>query len=102
MRGRTWVDKCRDLVRPRGDLLWAEAERLRAVEERLGRLPSLRQDERLRLVRERRGHFVRRNEIGRLPYLRRIAPVWREAVSGEYRRYSTGVRSAVRDLLRRG
>ena len=100
MRERTWVDKWRDLMRPRGDLLRAEAERLRAVEERLGQLPVPNADERLRLAKDRRSHFMRRAEIGRLPHLRRIAPIWHEASSGDYQRYSTGIRSMLRDVLR--
>lgn len=39
-------------------------------------------------------------EMDQRPRYRRAIPVLREACAGDYRRYGTGVRSMLRDLLR--
>lgn len=101
MRKRTPAMKWRDLWLPRGRLLADEAERLRRLEEFFLQAGFGGGRERAVQVRDKRTHFERRVAIGRLPRWRRWTPVWREARNGFYRRYGTGIRSVLRDLLRR-
>lgn len=101
MRKRTLAMKWRDLLLPRGRLLAGEAERLRLLEEYLARAGFHGSRDRAAQVRDKRTHFERRVAMGRLPRWRRWSPVLREARGGFYRRYGTGIRSLLRDLLRR-
>lgn len=98
---RTLHDKWRDLRRPRSEMLWKEAERLRAMGERLRRFDGRRAAASLALVSARRAHYMHRYEVGQLPHWKRGVPIWREMHDGNYRRFATGIRSALRDLLRR-
>lgn len=100
MQRRTLAMKWRDLLRPRGQLLGVEAQRLHRLEDFLARAAFSAAPGCALQVRDKRVHFEQRVEIGRLPHLRRLAPIWREANAGHYRRYGTGVRSMLRDLLR--
>ncbi|MFC5527012.1 glycosyltransferase family 2 protein [Rhodanobacter ginsengisoli] len=99
-RRRTLAMKWADLLLPRGQMLAGEAERLQRLEEfiRQGEFP--RGIERVQQIRHKRGHFERRAAIGRLPRGRRLPVILREARLGGYRRYGTGIRSMLRDLLR--
>jgi hypothetical protein len=100
MRKRTLAMKWRDLLLSRGRLLADEAERLRRLEDFLVQANFLGSRDRAAQVRDKRTHFERRVGIGRLPRRRRWLPVLREARGGFYRRYGTGIRSVLRDLLR--
>lgn len=100
MRRRTLAMKWQDLLLPRGRLLSDEALRLRRLEAFLARGEFRGSAERVAQVHHKYSHFDRRVAIGRLPRLRRLPAIVREARSGCYRRYGTGARSMLRDLLR--
>lgn len=100
MRKRTLATKWRDLLRPRGQLLGMEATRLRQLEDFLAQASFDAAADRAAQVRHKRMHFEQRLAIGRLPRHRRLLPMVREAMAGSYRRYGTGGRSILRDLLR--
>jgi glycosyltransferase involved in cell wall biosynthesis len=101
MKRRTWRDKWRDLVAPRYQQLRHEVSRMGVLHERLSGLGSKVPVSCLEQVDRRRQHFVRRLAIGKLPRYRRWAPVYAEAREGYYKQYGTGVRSMLRDLMRR-
>jgi hypothetical protein len=100
MRRRTLAMRWRDLLLPRGQLLADEAERLRRLEDFFLQAGFQGSRERAAQVRDKRCHFERRVAIGRLARRHRWPPVLREARNGCYRRYGTGIRSMMRDLLR--
>lgn len=100
MRRRTLAMKWQDLLLPRGRLLSDEALRLKQLEAFLTRSGFPGSAERAAQVCHKFNHFDRRVAIGRLPRLRRLPAIIREARSGCYRRYGTGGRSMLRDLLR--
>lgn len=100
MRRHTLAMKWRDLLLPRGRLLFDEAGRLRRLEAFLARSEFSGGTVRAAQVHHKRSHFERRVAIGRLPRLRRLPAIVREASSGCYHRYGTGGRSMLRDLLR--
>jgi len=100
MRKRTLAMKWQDLLLPRGQLLGTEAKRLQRLEVFLEHAAFRGASERARQVTHKRLHFERRVAIGRLPRYQRLLPVLREARAGCYRRYGTGGRSMLRDLLR--
>lgn len=99
-RKRSLMMKWQDLVLPRGRLLSGEARRLRRLEGFLAQSAVSGSASRAAQVRHKRIHFERRVAIGRLARLRRMLPIWHEAQTGCYRRYGTGGRSMLRDLLR--
>ncbi len=99
-RRRTLAMKWQDLILPRGKFLADEAMRLRRLEMFLMQASFFDGAARAAQVTHKRAHFERRVAIGRLPRYRRAIPVLREARAGDYRRYGTGARSMLRDLLR--
>jgi glycosyltransferase involved in cell wall biosynthesis len=99
-RKRTLLMKWQDLVRPRGQLLRAEAKRLRRLEDFLARANLEAGPVHAEQIRRKRIHFEQRVMIGQLPRGRRVLPILREAKTGSYRRYGTGGRSMLRDLFR--
>ena len=99
-RKRTLAMKWRELLLPRGRLLAEEARRLQRLEQFLQQAVFAGAPGRARQIEHKRTHFERRVGIGRLPRWRRLPPILREAREGSYRRYGTGVRSMLRDLLR--
>lgn len=96
-RKRTWATKWRELLHARGQPLRDEALRLRLLEEALERIADASYAGQMR---DKRRHFEQRVLIGRMPRWRRLRAIGREARSGGYRRYGTGSRSMLRDLLR--
>ncbi|MDW2982686.1 glycosyltransferase [Rhodanobacter sp. KK11] len=100
MRRRTLAMKWRGLLLPRGRLLSDEALRVQQLEAFLARGEFHGSAERAAQLRHKRSHFERRAAIGRLPRLQRLPAIVREACSGCYRRYGTGSRSMLQDLLR--
>jgi glycosyltransferase involved in cell wall biosynthesis len=100
MQRRTLAMKWADLLLPRAHLLDAEAQRLRRLEDFLARAAFPVGAERAAQVRHKRVHFEQRVALGHLPRYRRLLPILREAQAGCYRRYGTGGRSMLRDLLR--
>ncbi len=99
-RRRTLAMKWRDLLLPRGRLLADEAQRLQRLEQFLLRATFADAARCARQVGHKRAHFERRMAIGRLPRWQRLRPILREARQDDYRRYGTGGRSMLRDLLR--
>lgn len=99
-RRRTLAMKWQDLVLPRGRFLANEAERLQRLETFLTQATFFDGAGRALQVGDKRRHFERRVAIGQLPRHRRLRPVLREARGGFYRRYGTGARSMLRDMLR--
>jgi len=100
MRRRTLAMKWQDLQLPRGRLLADEVRRLRHLEIFFVQAGLRDSTERIEQIRHKCAHFERRVAIGRLPRWRRLLPVLHEANSGDYRRYGTGGRTMLRDLLR--
>ncbi|MEO8779084.1 MAG: glycosyltransferase family 2 protein [Rhodanobacter sp.] len=98
-RKRTLAVKWRELAMPRGHQL-AAAWRLQRLEQFLQRATFVGANGRASQIKHKRTYFERRVAIGRLPRWRRVQAIWREARQGSYRRYGTGVRSMLRDLLR--
>lgn len=98
MQKRTLMMKWHDLLLSRGQMLKAEAKRWQLLEDFLAQAGG--SSDRAAQARHRRTHFEQRVAIGRLPRYRRLLPILREARKGCYRRYGTGGRSMLRDLLR--
>ncbi|MGH8125919.1 MAG: glycosyltransferase family 2 protein [Rhodanobacteraceae bacterium] len=99
MPDRDLAAKWHDLVKPRAaliDMLIACGD---SLQQRLSALGSRVPDARRERVAEKLRHLHARSEIPGIP-LRRFGTVLRETASGRYRRYGTGWRSALRDLLR--
>lgn len=96
-RHRRLREVWRDLVRPRDSLLRKEAERFAILEERLTVTGPITYGD-LALLKAKLQHLRLRAELGSLPRWRRFPKIWcgREG----YRRFSTGWRSILRDLLR--
>ena len=99
-RRRTLAMKWHDLILPRGTFLAAEARRLQRLENFLAQARFFDGAVRAAQVARKRVHFERRVAISQLPRHRRLLPVLREARTGDYRCYGTGMRSMLRDLLR--
>lgn len=99
-RKRTLAMKWQDLVLPRRQFLADEAMRLRRLESFLAVAVCFDGSSHAAQVARKRCHFERRVAIGQLARYRRLLPVLQEARSGDYRRYGTGGRSMLRDLLR--
>jgi hypothetical protein len=99
-RKRTLAVKWRELAMPRGHQLAEEARRLQRLEQFLQQAAFAGATGRARQIEHKRTHFEERVAIGRLPRWRRIPSILREAHQGSYRRYGTGVRWMLRDLLR--
>ncbi|MGN2247007.1 glycosyltransferase family 2 protein [Frateuria sp. GZRR35] len=101
MHKRTFIEKWRDLVRRRQAQLLAEIGRLEVLRAHLAAAPV--DFDRMRgPIERKRAHFQRRVLLGAVPRWARWPGVAREAMRGDYRRYVTGGRSVLRDLLRRG
>lgn len=100
MQKRTLATKWRDLWLPRGRFLGAQAQRLRRLEEFIAQAGFAASPELVGQVRHKRVHFEQRVALGHLPRYKRVLPILREAQAGSYRRYGTGGRSMLRDLLR--
>lgn len=99
-RKRTLAMKWQDLLLPRGQQLADEAHRLQRLEDFFTQAAFSGGADRAVQVRQKRTHFEQRVAIGHLARLHRILPILHEARKGFYRRYGTGGRSMLRDLLR--
>lgn len=100
MPDRDFAAKWRDLVKPRAALIDLLLARDASLGQRLAALGSRIPDAHRDRVAEKLRHLRARKQAGSTP-LRRIGTVLRETARGRYRRYGTGWRSALRDLLRR-
>lgn len=99
VRRRTVIDKWRELRKPRRAEFEAEVHRMDVLEQRLSELGC--SEPYVQRVRARWEHFERRVAIGRYSPITRVKPIMREMRYGNYRRFGTGVRSMLRDLVRR-
>lgn len=99
MRKRTLADKWREIRAPRATQFEREVKRTSALEQRLLSLASSPQ--RIHAVIARRAHFERRHAIGMHTLPVRVWVILQEACAGHYTRFGTGIRSMLRDLLRR-
>ena len=99
-RKRTLAMKWQDLLLPRGKELRDEVARLRWLEEFFTQATFCDDGDCAAQVKCKRTHFERRIVIGQLPRHSRVLPVLREGLTGDYRRYGTGGRSMLRDMLR--
>jgi glycosyltransferase involved in cell wall biosynthesis len=103
-RKRTLAMKWQELFAARSKELCDEISRLARLENFFAQVAFqsrfLCGKDRAARVKKKRTHFERRFAIGQLPRYRRVIPVLREARAGDYRRYGTGARSMLRDLLR--
>lgn len=100
MRDRGLATRWEDLVKPRPATIDRLIARDEALQERLQLLgPRALQSSRSRTAEKLR-HLRTRAALHGRPW-RRTAVILREAASGRYRRYASGWREAVRDLLRR-
>jgi glycosyltransferase involved in cell wall biosynthesis len=97
---RTLRMKWRELRLPRARLLADEASRLLALEQFFEHAGFVGASDFARRIADKRAHFERRVAIGRLPRWRRAPAIVHETRLGLYKRYGTGMRSILRDLLR--
>ncbi len=99
MQDRGFAEKWQDLAKPRPALIDALIARDEALQERLPTLgPRVPQWSRERTAEKLRHLRARRALRGR-PW-NRVAMVLREVAGGRYRRYASGWKEALRDLLR--
>lgn len=100
MPERGWTARWRDLMQPRAELLAMLIERDDAVARRLFALGAWVPDQRQAQLADMRRYLVARRAMHGAPWSRwRL--ILRIAASGGYRRYGTGWRSMLRDLVRR-
>jgi hypothetical protein len=101
MPDRDLAMKWHDLVKPRAALIDMLIARDVALDKRLGTLGDrVAAADRWRTLEKLRHLRARQTMAGALGG--RVGTVFRELVSGRYRRYASGWRSAVRGLMRRG
>lgn len=101
MPDRDLATKWRDLVKPRAALIAASAARDEALRERLRALGARVAADNLARTTEKLCHLRARQSLQGGAWTR-VGAVLREAMDGRYRRYESGWREALRDLLRRG
>ncbi|MEO9079940.1 MAG: glycosyltransferase family 2 protein [Rhodanobacter sp.] len=99
-RKRNLAMKWRDLWLPRKLFLAGEARRLQRLEQFLRQAAFAGATDRANEIEHKRTHFERRIAIGQQHRWRRVSAILREARLGLYKRYGTGARSMLRDLLR--
>lgn len=100
MRRRNWRDWCRDMVSPRRRQFEAEVGRMLGLAAHLAVLNGSVPDGCRRAVERRMLHFQARLDLGGGVRLARLPAVLREWRRGNYVRFGTGWRSALRDVLR--
>ena len=102
MRRRTLDVKVREIALSRAELLRNDARRMESLLQRLQHLPAAVTNHMPARVQDKLEHIRIRMHITDVSRIKRISPILREAANGRYRRYGAGIRSVVRDLLRRG
>lgn len=100
MPDRKILDKWRDMRRPRHVLLGELIARAEVLDTRLRRVPREKGQAINHDLSEALAHWRVRRDLHGAPW-RRVGAITREALSGRYRRFGTGWRSVLRDLLRR-
>jgi glycosyltransferase involved in cell wall biosynthesis len=102
MRRRTLDVKVREIALSRAELLRNDARRMESLLQRLHHLPVAVAKHMPARVQDKLEHTRIRMYITDVSRIKRITPILKEAASGRYRRYGAGIRSMLRDLLRRG
>jgi glycosyltransferase involved in cell wall biosynthesis len=97
LRGVLLASRLRAMTSGRGDYHVNRARKLDVLFERLSHLGGRVPADRLRIVEACREHWHRRADLPKAP-LARLGSIMREWQSGRYRRFSSGPRSALRDL----
>lgn len=100
MRRRGWRDWWMDMVSPRRRQFEADIGRMRGLATHLAGLNGSVPDGCRRAIEMRVRHFQARLDIGSDGRLTRLPAVLREWRRGNYGRFGTGWRSALRDVLR--
>lgn len=100
MSMRTPLLRVKDLFRSWNDAVRGDVARTEILIDRLTQCGA--STAHLEIARDMLEHLEVRLEIGRRPVLRRLLTVIREWSTGRYTRFGTGIRSALRDLLRIG
>ena len=100
MRRRGWRDWWKDMVSPRRRQFEADLGRMRGLAVHLAGLGDSAPDGRMQAIELRMHHFQARLELGSSGRLTRFPAVLREWQQGNYGRFGTGWRSALRDMLR--
>jgi glycosyltransferase involved in cell wall biosynthesis len=102
MRRRTLDVKVREIALSRAELLRNDERRMDSLLQRLQHLPVAVAKHMPERVLDKLEHTRIRMHVTDVSRIKRISPILREAASGRYRRYGAGIRSMLRDLLRRG
>jgi glycosyltransferase involved in cell wall biosynthesis len=102
MRRRTLDVKVREIGLSRAQLLRNDARRMESLLQRLCLLPVAQARQIPARVQDKLDHTRVRMHITDLARIKRISPILKEYACGRYRRYGAGVRSVLRDLMRRG
>lgn len=97
---RSQKQRVADLFRSRNEIIRADADRMHVLVQRLEDVGAPQAC--VETARAMDAHLRRRLAIGAQPLWRRSVSVTRELTSGRYGRFGTGIRSAIRDLLRIG
>ncbi|HEX5352819.1 MAG TPA: glycosyltransferase family 2 protein [Rhodanobacteraceae bacterium] len=100
MPDRDLAAQWRDLLKPRAALIDGLIARDEALQARLHALDTRLPAACRRRVAEKLSHLRARGAMRGAPWTR-LARILRETTNGNYRRYGTGLRSGLRDLLRR-
>ncbi len=101
MSRRTLDVKVREIALSRLELLRNDARRMESLQQRLSLLPVAVEKNLPACVQDRLEHTRFRMHVTDSARIKRISPIIEEAASGRYRRYGAGIRSVLRDLLRR-
>lgn len=97
---RSQKQRFADLFRPRNEIIRADADRMQVLVRRLEDVGAPQAC--VEATRSMDAHLRRRLTIGAQPLWLRSINVTRELTTGRYSRFGTGIRSAIRDLLRIG
>lgn len=98
MPERSLLEKCKDMLNPRAEVIDALARRDEVLLARLDRANGLKPAHRL-LAAQKLEHLRVRQGMRGMPWSR-AGKAWKETLNGRYRLYSSGWRSALRDLVR--
>ena len=101
MRRRTLDVKVKEIALSRSQLLRNDARRMGSLLQRLRQLPVAVEKHLPARVQDKLEHTRIRLHITDVSRIKRISPILKETASGRYRRYGAGIRSVLRDLLRR-
>lgn len=102
LRDRGMADWWRDMLRERHEELVVDLTRIDSLRTKMSELGKIVLPARLEDLRRKQRHVSTRANMGFRPRVLRLPSMFREVCNGNYRRYGTGIRMALRDVLRRG